>query len=127
MLGRTPAVPRTLVPALPHRLQLGSLLWLYKSGKRSGAPSCSFGLQCRRPELTWRDIQHLCVRTAVHINPEDPDWQRTAIGRPYSYKYGFGRLDGYAFVTKARDWELVKPQAWLEVPTITLEDAAMEA
>ncbi|KAG9052624.1 pheromone processing endoprotease [Serendipita sp. 407] len=79
-----------------------------------------------RPDLTWRDIQHLCVLTSVRINLEDPDWEMTAAGRHYSYKYGYGKLDAYALVTLARTWTLVKPQAWLELQTIEFEDARME-
>jgi len=69
-----------------------------------------------RPDLTWRDIQHLSVNAAEIINPDDPDWEMTAAGRRFSYKYGYGKLDGYKFVTAAQNWELVKPQAWVELP-----------
>lgn len=70
-------------------------------------------------------MQHLSVRTSVQINPNDPDWEKTAAGRFYSYKYGFGRLDGYRYVQAARDWPLVKPQAWLEIPAVQIEGGAM--
>ena len=63
--------------------------------------------------LTWRDIQHLCIETAQMINPNDSDWERTASGRLYSYRYGYGVLDAYAFVTAAQKWEVVKPQTWV--------------
>lgn len=76
--------------------------------------------------MSWRDIQHLCVRSAASINPDDTDWDTTASGRKFSYKYGYGKLDGYAFVTMARTWTNVKPQVWLELPTIELADARME-
>ncbi|KAK4053752.1 pheromone processing endoprotease [Microbotryomycetes sp. JL201] len=72
-----------------------------------------------RPDLTWRDMQHLCVRTAVQVNPEDPDWQMTASGRFYNHKYGFGKLDAYAIVEAARTWDLVKPQTWWASETAT--------
>lgn len=75
-----------------------------------------------RPDLTWRDIQHLCVENAVMINEDDPDWETTASGRKYSYKYGFGVLDGYKYVKAAQSWNLVKPQAWLETKTIRLNN-----
>jgi len=55
------------------------------------------------PDLTWRDIQHLSVLTAEVVNAEDPDWDKTAAGRPFSYKYGYGRLNGYEFVTAAQN------------------------
>ena len=75
--------------------------------------------------MTWRDIQHLCVETARTINPEDPDWERTASGRLFSYKFGYGVLDAFAFVTAAQKWELVKPQAWLMTNTTQLGGGKM--
>lgn len=39
-----------------------------------------------RPELTWRDVQHLCVNHAVQIHHGDKDWELTTAGRNYSYK-----------------------------------------
>ncbi|KAF7311443.1 PHOMO B domain-containing protein [Mycena kentingensis (nom. inval.)] len=77
-----------------------------------------------RPELTWRDIQHLCVETARQINHDD-DWELTAAGRNYSSKYGYGTLDGAAFVTAARKWKLVNPQARVHTKTIQIEDGRM--
>jgi kexin len=61
------------------------------------------------------------------INEDDPDWETIAIGKKYSYKYGFGVLDAERYVKAALDWKLVKPQAWFESPTIRLEDGAMDA
>ncbi|ESK94198.1 kex protein [Moniliophthora roreri MCA 2997] len=78
-----------------------------------------------RPDLTWRDVQHLCVQTARMINPDDPDWEPTAEGRLYSYKYGFGALDAARFVSAAKDWKNVKPQAWLKTKTVVLGDGKM--
>lgn len=77
------------------------------------------------PELTWRDIQHLCVRTAKKVNPDDPDWEDTAAGRRFSYKYGYGSLDALSFVQAAQSWELVKPQAWLHITPIQLNGGTM--
>jgi kexin len=47
-----------------------------------------------------------------------------ASGELYSYKYGFGVLDGYRYVTAAQSWNLVKPQAWFASPTIQLNSGA---
>jgi kexin len=76
-----------------------------------------------RPDLTWRDVQHIAVRASQRINPEDPDWEQTTSGRPYSYKYGYGALDAWTYVQLARQWKLVKPQAWLELPQIEMPEA----
>ncbi|KAG6862079.1 hypothetical protein C0995_007209 [Termitomyces sp. Mi166 len=79
-----------------------------------------------RPELTWRDIQYLCIETAKTVNPQDPDWETIATGKKYSYKYGFGVLDAYKFVTAAQKWDLVKPQAWFDSPVVQLDDGEMD-
>jgi kexin len=79
----------------------------------------------RRPDLTWRDIQYLCIATARKVNPNDPDWERTATGQLYSYKYGYGAMDAYAYVKAAQTWKLVKPQAWLHTTTIRINGGKM--
>lgn len=66
-----------------------------------------------RPELTWRDVQYLLVETAVPVHTSDGSWQDTAGGRLFSHDWGYGKIDAYALVQKARSLELVKPQAWL--------------
>ncbi|KAH8923027.1 hypothetical protein BT69DRAFT_1219557 [Atractiella rhizophila] len=88
-------------------------------GTSAAAPLASgiFALALQvRPDLTWRDIQYLCVVTAVPINPKDPDWDRTASTprRQFSYKYGYGKLDAVKYVEAARTWQLVKPQGWYQ-------------
>ncbi|EJD00927.1 uncharacterized protein FOMMEDRAFT_110361 [Fomitiporia mediterranea MF3/22] len=79
-----------------------------------------------RPDLTWRDVQHLCVKTAQVVNPSDATWELTATGQPYSYKFGFGKLDAFDFVTAAQQWTSVKPQAWVEAPPVQLENGTMD-
>ena len=68
-----------------------------------------------RPELTWRDLQHVLVHTAVPVN-EHEDWDKTFIGKKYSHTYGYGKLDAYAIVEMARSMDLLKPQAWFNSP-----------
>lgn len=59
------------------------------------------------------------------INPDDPDWEKTASGRLFSYKYGYGQLNAYAFVTAAQTWTLVKPQAWFHPSAIQLNNGSL--
>lgn len=68
-----------------------------------------------RPDLSWRDIQNLIVLTGVQVNEEE-DWQKTYIGRQFSHIFGYGKLDAYAFVEKAKSISLLKPQAWFNSP-----------
>ena len=72
-------------------------------------------------------MQHLCVRTAQEVNPDDPDWEDTATpGRRYSYKYGYGALNGVEFVNAALAWQSVKPQAFVHMPTIQIAGGTMD-
>lgn len=68
-----------------------------------------------RPELTWRDLQNVLVLTGVPIN-EDEEWDTTFIGRKFSHAYGYGKLDAFAVVEKAKSVDLLKPQAWFGSP-----------
>lgn len=68
-----------------------------------------------RPELTWRDLQNILVETAVPVNEEE-EWDTTYTGKKFSHTYGYGKLDAYRVVEKAKEMELLKPQAWLKSP-----------
>ncbi|RDX56377.1 hypothetical protein OH76DRAFT_1395493 [Lentinus brumalis] len=99
-------------------------------GTSAAAPNAAgvFALALQaNPNLNWRDIQHICVRTALQVNPDDPDWETTAAGRPYSYKYGYGSLNGVEFIKAAQEWQSVKPQIWVDLPTIQLNNGSMDS
>ena len=67
--------------------------------------------------MTWRDIQYLTVETAVKVNDPDVLWQNTTIGKEFSHNFGYGKLDAYAIVERAKTWENVKPQTKFSSPT----------
>ncbi|MCJ1306437.1 pheromone processing endoprotease [Agyrium rufum] len=69
-----------------------------------------------RPELTWRDMQTLCWMTAVPVNLDASDWVDTYAGKKFSHDFGYGKLDAWALVEKAKTMALVKPQAWYISP-----------
>lgn len=74
-----------------------------------------------RPDLTWRDMQHIAVHSALMINPDDKDWQKTQAGRHFNHKYGYGIIDASLFVEEAKKHKLVNPQAWMAGPNITID------
>jgi kexin len=74
-----------------------------------------------RPELTWRDLQYLCVETAIPIHEDDGSWQNTTIGKRFSHMYGYGKVDAYRFVEAAKSWQSVKPQAWFHSPWLSVQ------
>ncbi|KAI1115739.1 peptidase S8/S53 domain-containing protein [Nemania sp. NC0429] len=69
-----------------------------------------------RPDLSWRDMQYIALQSAVPVDPDTGDWQRTTIGKQYSHTFGYGKVDSYALVETAKTWKNVKPQAWLFSP-----------
>ena len=73
-----------------------------------------------RPDLTWRDMQYIVIEAAVPVDIEDAEleWQTTAIGKKFSHVFGYGKLDAWRLVDAARNWQNVKPQAWLFSPWI---------
>ncbi|KAF4973111.1 hypothetical protein FZEAL_9420 [Fusarium zealandicum] len=71
-----------------------------------------------RPDLSWRDLQYLVMDTALPIEGDEDNQQETAIGKKFSHTFGYGKIDSWALVEKAKDWELVKPQTWLFSPWI---------
>ncbi|KAF9991060.1 pheromone processing endoprotease [Mortierella antarctica] len=83
----------------------------------SGIYALALGI---RPDLSWRDIQHLTVQTAIPVDEGDPDWKKTAIGKLFNHKYGYGKLDAYRFVEAAKTWVSVGPQATYESQEITV-------
>ncbi|KAJ1550958.1 Proprotein convertase subtilisin/kexin type 7 [Nowakowskiella sp. JEL0078] len=54
-----------------------------------------------RPDLHWRDIQYLIVKTALKNDPFDDEWKTNGAGYHISHKYGFGSLDALAIVEEA--------------------------
>ncbi|KAI8626738.1 peptidase S8/S53 domain-containing protein [Xylariaceae sp. FL1651] len=69
-----------------------------------------------RPDLTWRDMQYIALKSAVPIDLENGEWQPTTIGKQYSHTFGYGKIDSYALVETAKTWKNVKPQAWFYSP-----------
>ncbi|XP_045618014.1 furin-like protease kpc-1 isoform X2 [Procambarus clarkii] len=78
------------------------------------AAICALALQVNR-DITWRDMQHIVVRTARPENLEAPDWQTNGVGRQVSHRFGYGLMDSYGMVQLARNWTSVPTQRKCEV------------
>ena len=62
------------------------------------------------PLLSWRDVQHIIVRTAKIIDHNHEDWTVNAAGRYVSHVFGYGVLDAEAVVEVAKNWKQVPEQ-----------------
>ncbi|XP_022130896.2 furin-like protease 1 isoform X2 [Pieris rapae] len=84
---------------------------------------CALALQANK-ELTWRDMQHIVVRTA---RPErlstGGEWRVNGVGRNVSHSFGYGLLDAAGMVRLARSWKTVPPQRRCELAASTPQRA----
>ncbi|XP_076879104.1 proprotein convertase subtilisin/kexin type 6 [Brachyhypopomus gauderio] len=62
------------------------------------------------PLITWRDVQHLLVKTSRPVHLKANDWKTNAAGHKVSHLYGFGLVDAEAMVVEAKKWRSVPPQ-----------------
>jgi kexin len=77
-----------------------------------------------RPDFTWRDFQRVTVATAQPINPKD-EWQTVALGRQFSHKYGYGRLDTEKIVEYSKTHVLVGLHTQIAHPISIVEKDVM--
>jgi len=67
------------------------------------------------PKLTWRDVQHILVRTSRPGNLQAVDWKENGVGRKVSHNYGYGLMDAEAMVSQAKKWKEMPMQQSCEV------------
>ena len=61
-------------------------------------------------DLSWRDIQHILVRTSKKVDSSDEGWFKTYKGRDYNHKYGYGLIDATSAVNLAKEWQNVSSE-----------------
>ncbi|XP_038329082.1 proprotein convertase subtilisin/kexin type 6 isoform X3 [Canis lupus familiaris] len=61
-------------------------------------------------QLTWRDVQHLLVKTSRPAHLKANDWKVNGAGHKVSHLYGFGLVDAEALVMEAKKWTAVPTQ-----------------
>ena len=71
------------------------------------------------PSLTWRDVQHIIVRSARHAPEGVPltsgFWVKNKAGLWFSRYFGFGLMDGGMMVYLAKQWNTVPSQLRCEI------------
>lgn len=84
----------------------------------AGTVALALGL---RPDLTWRDLQYLCIDAAIPVHLDDGGWQDTKIGKKFSHVYGYGKIDAWRLIEAAKTFESVKAQAWYHSPWLSVQ------
>jgi subtilisin-like proprotein convertase family protein len=69
----------------------------------------------QNPNLTWRDVMHVLVRTAVKVQTADAGWTTGAF--PHNERFGFGLIDAAAAVNLAGQWPGVGSE--VAIPAVT--------
>jgi proprotein convertase subtilisin/kexin type 5 len=73
------------------------------------------------PRLTWRDSQHIVIRSCRVTDHHDKDWVTNAAGRKVNHKYGYGIIDALHLVSLAKTWVTVPEQHICEVSSPVLD------
>lgn len=69
---------------------------------------CALMLEAN-PNLSWRDVKEILIRSARQINPASPMWFTNAAGIPFHPYHGAGLADASAAVGMARSWSKLGP------------------
>ena len=56
------------------------------------------------PNLGWRDVQEILIRSATKVDATNTDWVNNAAGFHFNHNYGAGLINTQAAVTMASTW-----------------------
>jgi subtilisin family serine protease len=62
------------------------------------------------PNLGWRDVQEILMKSATKNSPLDPEWIRNGAGQQFNHNFGAGLVNAGAAVNCARTWRNLGPQ-----------------
>jgi subtilisin family serine protease len=82
-------------------------------GTSAAAPIAAGGIALlleERPDLSWRDVQHIVAKSSRKVDASDSDWNTNDRGYHHNHKYGFGVIDTSEMLKVAKDYELVPKQ-----------------
>lgn len=79
------------------------------------------------PNLTWRDVQHVLVRSAAPVDAANPGWVTNGAGLAFNDAYGFGLVDAEAAVALSLAWMPVAPAIEFATPVQTVGAALAAA
>jgi subtilisin family serine protease len=60
-----------------------------------------------RPELSWRDVQHILILSCKITDTHNTQWTENAAGFKHSYDYGFGLVDAETAAVLSYSWNLL--------------------
>ncbi|MDR2151662.1 MAG: S8 family serine peptidase [Helicobacteraceae bacterium] len=90
---------------LPHALNDCGQYNAKMNGTSAAAPMVSGVVALMleaKPSLTWRDVRYILATTARKNDPTNSDWKKNGAGYLVNHNYGFGAVDAYSAVEKAK-------------------------
>lgn len=67
------------------------------------------------PNLGWRDVKEILLRSATKVNPTHADWVNNGAGYHVNHEYGGGLINAQAAVTMASSWTNLGPQVTQQI------------
>lgn len=92
-------------------------------GSSSAAPLASgvvATLLEANPNLTYRDVQHVLIRSARQCRPMDASWTVNGAGHDFSELFGFGAIDAGAALEEALAWPGIGPEVMHETAVVSV-------
>lgn len=71
------------------------------------------------PNLGWRDVQEILIKSARQINPTDSSWITNGANIPFSHNFGAGLIDAELAVKLSENWTKLGTQESHTVTTGT--------
>jgi subtilisin-like proprotein convertase family protein len=65
----------------------------------------------KNPELGWRDVQEILLRSSKRIQPDSLGWSANGAGISFHHDFGAGLVDAAKAVEMASDWQNLPPTA----------------
>lgn len=59
----------------------------------------------RNPQLGWRDVQEILIRSATRVRPADSGWATNGAGLAFHPRFGAGLVNAAAAVAMAEGWQ----------------------
>lgn len=64
----------------------------------------------KNPNLGWRDVQEILIRSAAKIKPADADWVTNPAGFSFNHNFGAGLINATAAVNLSQSWSNLASQ-----------------
>jgi len=80
---------------------------------------CALLLQ-KNPNLGWRDLKEVLLRSATKVTPADTDWFTNGAGFSFNHKFGAGLINAEAAANLITNWVNLRPETSTQLTDSTI-------